>query len=238
MSELVVRASFDEAIFGVPFFRLTDPAADGVEAVFRAAVAPHPDAMADARASVHDRDTHRHLLGLDFHRVCTQVTLAAPPSSAAADQDVTQAERWPLSEDAVALHAAGFRSSRFGQDPHTPTQLAERWIATWLTNSVTGRRRVLAIGPDVITYAPPDSDGVLVVDLVSVIRKRRGHGRKLVDHLRGLAGRIGASEVRVTTEAENMPAQRLYIGAGFVPVDARACFHFASRPSRATLQLD
>jgi len=228
---MVERISFDEAIFGVPFFRIPDPGRDEVEEEFRAATAPYPEVMADARAPADARATHGRLLDLGFHRVCTQVTFAAPPSSAGPDSDIVESERWSLSGADLLEHARGFSFSRFAQDPRTPRALAERWIATWLGDSVAGRRRVLAMGPDVVTYALPDDDGVLTVDLVSVIRAGRGNGRRLVDHLRGLAGRLGAREVRVTTEAENVPAQRLYVAAGFAPVHARACFHLVRRPA-------
>lgn len=228
MGELVDRIAFDEAIFGVPFFRVADPAHPDLASAFRDRVSRLDHAMADARCAVDDRDALRRSLDLGFRRVCTQITLTGTPREGADDPGVTEAARWPLSEGDLARHARGFRFSRFGQDVCVPPPLAERWIAAWLANSVSGRRRVLAIGPDLVTFAPPRADGVLTVDLVSVIRTRRGHASRLVAHLLAVAARAGARSVEVTTEAENVAAQRLYLGAGFTPTAARACLHWGS----------
>jgi len=226
MAELVTRHPFDEGIFGVPYLRIPEPAAEGVEEAFRAALAGLAAAKADARAPARDRPTHARLVDLGFHRVCTQVTFEASPAAPVVDEAIARADRWPLSDDEIAAHARGFTASRFAQDVKTEPALAERWIAAWLRNSLTGRRQVVALGPDVVTFALPDDDGVLIIDLVSVLRRGRRHGRRLVAYLRGLATTLGARAVRVSTEAENVAAQRLYTGQGFALTAARACFHF------------
>lgn len=225
----VIRQPFDEAIFGVPYFRIPNPDAEGLTSAFETALAPHSTAKADARPAVEARATLSRLEGLGFHRVCTQVTFHAAAAMTPPDPAIVEADRWTLSPDDLDAHARGFVFSRFAQDVKTAPQLAQRWIRTWLANSVSGRRRVLALGPDVVTWAPPDKQGVLTIDLVSVLRAGQGHGSRLILHLRGLAGRLGASRVQVTTEAENVAAQRLYTRCGFELDHARACLHYTHK---------
>ena len=113
---------------------------------------------------------------------------------------------------------------------------ADHWIRTWMANSLSGRREVVVLDGDFVTFRAGPAGTALEVDLVSVARSRqgRGHGGRLMRHLLHHAGTVGASEVLVTTEAENVPAQRLYSRSGFELRLARACFHAAPVQEEAT----
>ncbi len=228
MPEIVSRQAFDEAIFAIPFFRVHDPGAERLEEAWRAVVAAHPRLMGDARTGVEQIALHRRLDALGFHRVCTQVTFVLDPIPACDPvPGVSVQPELALSPAALEAHGRNFTFSRFAQDPRVPRADADRWVQTWIHNSVRGRRRVVALQTDFVTFSGEPGEAI-VVDLVSVVDHRRGRGRRLMQHLIAHAAASGAPRIEVTTEGENIPAQRLYTSLGFRPTSARACHHFRS----------
>jgi GNAT superfamily N-acetyltransferase len=222
---MITRQPFDEAAFGRPFFRITAPDDPGWEEEWAKLLVAHPDAMADARCPVDARSTLDRLDRAGFRRICTQVAFERASDPAALALPVQ--ERLALSDAEILEHARGFRFSRFRQDARVPPERADAWMAAWLRNSVSGRKRVVAHERGLATFATDPEAGTLVIDLVSVCGGGRGVGRRLMSGVLAVAAASGSSRVVVRTEAENVPAMRLYTGVGFRQVESVACLHRA-----------
>jgi hypothetical protein len=160
-------------------------------------------------------------LDAGFRRAATMMELTAPPSDVSAAAGFTR--KLELSTEEMNAHAAGFTFARFAQDSLAPAGAGRRLMAAWITNSLAGRRQVLAEGRNFCTYAL--DGGELVIDLLSCIDRERGSAARLLAGIRAVAAEASAEIVRVTTEAENIPALRSYLRAGFTPVASRLALH-------------
>ncbi len=93
----------------------------------------------------------------------------------------------------------------------------------WITNSLGGRREVLAIGRNFCTFAVEGAR--LTIDLLSCPDAGQGVAGRLLTSIHAEAATRGCTELRVTTEAENVAAMRVYLRAGIVPVRSWAAMH-------------
>ncbi len=135
----------------------------------------------------------------------------------------------------IDLATRCFDRSRFHMDPLIPTESADRINGAWVADYVEGRRGEILDGAFVdgelagfnaiLKDPAPDGD-VLVIDLIGVDARFRGRGvgRALVSQfLHWSAGQC--REVRVGTQAANLPAVRLYESFGFRLSDVRYVLH-------------
>jgi len=215
----VARQEFDSECLGLDFYRLLDPT------VPRAELAEFLDTLRGRAAAVDARvdpgsDAAREALpDLGFQRTSTQLVLEAPPGVGPEDAGVElHRGGWNASDELKRRHAENFRLDRLSQDGRFDRAAVARFHRTWIDNSCRNPAiDFLVLEGDFSSYR--QLDGVLTVDLVSCLQKRRGHGRRLMTML--LARGRSCRAVRVTTEAENVPSLRLYAQVGFVPVEAR-----------------
>lgn len=142
-------------------------------------------------------------------------------------------------EEAPALlDIAGscFRYSRFHLDPQLPDELADRVKREWVRSYVEGSRglELLAApgedGRPVGFLAVLERDDARVIDLVGVAPdvQGRGHGEALVA---SFVARHAphARELRVGTQAANVPSLRLYEKLGFRFSSAAYVLHLHAR---------
>ena len=216
----IVRSEFDSAVFGVPFYRVTatDPAA--LPAAFQGL--PAGPLIVDAKVAADAVDMIGALDSLGFRKASTLVEFAAAPSGDAG-QDDDVARMLDLSEADLDEHARGFRFQRFRQDPRLPRERSMALMRQWIANSLGGRREVLALGRNFCTFAV--DGGRLTIDLLSCPEAGRGMAGRLMRAVHAEAAARGCGEVRVTTEAENTVAMRVYLRAGFLPVSSWAAMH-------------
>lgn len=227
------RQAFDEAAFGRPFYRVTSMDGPGLErgvATLREYGAPF---IIDAKASSDDLSASRLLQALGFRKVCIQIELVHDLSSTTAfDSEACVADtvEWP--DALIAEHARNFVFDRFALDIELPTEGHDRLYASWIRNSLTSpRKRVLHIGRNFVTFSE-EGEG-FKIDLLSVLDRRQGIGRRLLNSLISLAKDTSRACVMTVTECENRAAVRLYCQTGYRLSNFQTVFHCVE-PRRAT----
>lgn len=224
---MLVGSAFNTECLGRPSYRLTPP----VSQSDLDAAASHQRSgplFVDIKIPVGDVATARHLLQAGFAKVCTQAELHHDLQVVVDEglSDVTIVDRLSLKPADIEAHAAHFETSRFRQDHRIPEKLANELYRRWIENSLSGRKRVVAIGRNFCTFE--DCDGARVIDLLSVLDKRRGHARRLVSKLVSDAKRAGLREVRVVSEVENTASNAVYRQNGFTYALFMTCLHLWS----------
>jgi GNAT superfamily N-acetyltransferase len=142
--------------------------------------------------------------------------------------EVPIVDRLDLDEETVWAHARNFTRDRFSLDPLLHATGRHLLYRQWFGNSLGGAKQVAHIGSNVCTFWRQGND--VVIDLVSILEQRRGHGSRLVMAVLANARQSGASSVRVTTECENTGAWSLYQRMGFVPLTYTSAFHLVLMP--------
>ncbi|MBT8424768.1 MAG: GNAT family N-acetyltransferase [Silicimonas sp.] len=216
----VERSDFDSDIYGVEFHRVTVADAGRIaEALERL---PDTGLIVDAKVPADDLATIDALVGLGFQKASVLVEFGAAPDPDATT-DAGAARVLTLSEADLDAHAGAFRFQRLMQDGRVPRGKTEELMRRWISNSLAGRREVIAIGRNFCTYSVADRR--LTIDLLSCLDRGRGIAGRLMRAIHAEASTRGCDEVRVTTEAENVTALRVYQAAGFQPVASWAAMH-------------
>jgi dTDP-4-amino-4,6-dideoxy-D-galactose acyltransferase len=198
----------------------------GVECLYLLAVADDP-------ATVRLAEAH------GFHLVDVRATLEADAGADAASGAVAPSPGVPLRDaeaaDLPALRAlagASHHTSRFYADPGFPDALCDRLYERWIENSVGGwAERVTVAGEPgrpigyVTCHLDGDEGGRIGLVAVAPEAAGRGVGRALVASALAWFADHGAARARVVTQGRNLPAQRLYLRAGFLPVETRLWYH-------------
>lgn len=171
----------------------------------------------------------RLLNGAGFFSVDVNVTFNRDPGLPALpppDCEVVKVEGdGLLARGAVAIAGSCFRFSRFHLDPLVSPELANRVKAEWIENYVRGKRgeglfAALDGGKPAgflaVIAAEEAGKKVFVIDLVGVAASAQGRGigrsltRFFINEFRGRC-----DDLRVGTQAANIPSMRLYESCGF-----------------------
>ena len=187
-----------------------------------------------ARVPVEDVRAVQRLSGLGFSVVDTTLTLGRRPEPGAAPPNVVRAE--PEQRDAVVeIARTAFRYSRFHLDPEVPDELANRIKADWISSYFAGTRgeHLLVAVADgepagflAVIGGEEDGRTLRTIDLIAVAPAAQGRGlaKALTAAFVAESGGV-ADEVRVGTQAANVPATRLYESLGFALVRAQYALH-------------
>jgi len=168
----------------------------------------------DAKIRADELDSSRMLLDQGFRKICTQVELHHCLSGPTrASSLVLIRNQLKLSSDQVLRHAANFETNRFRLDPLVQRSIADALYAEWIRNSLSGAKRVAHIGENFCTFS--DGNSTRSIDLLSVLEKRRGFARCILEAVLSEACDGGLNLVRVVTEAENTAALAVYRRVGF-----------------------
>jgi GNAT superfamily N-acetyltransferase len=219
---LILTLDFDRRFFRRPCYRLS-PAVSKLEWHEFDELVRQQALFADLKIAASDLDTADEAFKHSFRKICTQVELTHQLTRVEPVECVGFSDSLEMNDDQRWTHAEQFRSCRFRQDPLIPTQVAVDLYAAWIANSLSGGKRVAALGTSFCSFA--DTDQIRTIDLLSVIEKRRGHGTKLVRAVLHDAKSRHLREVRVTTEAENQASMNLYRVVGFDVMGYRSIFH-------------
>lgn len=217
--------------FGHPVF--TVDAADAVDTVREHATAPGRRSY-QTRVPCGDVERVRALGELGFSVVDTTLTLGREPAGLEVRGEVVHAV--PEHREAVVdVARRSFRYSRFHLDPAVPDEVANRIKADWIESYFVGRRGEhllvsLQAGRPVgflAVIASQDGERRLrVIDLIAVGEEARGRGLARALTASFVSESVGAcDEVRVGTQAANVPATRLYESMGFALVRAEYAMH-------------
>jgi RimJ/RimL family protein N-acetyltransferase len=227
-SDCLSLLKFDSDVFGVPYYRVT--LIDAPELADELAERQsHGPLIADAKLAAGDVEQEGRFTRLGFRRVSTQHRLIAKCAEDNGTLDTVQmSDRLALDPADITAHAASFRFSRFFQDPMVPPEDALRFMETWISNSLNGRRKVVAIGRNFCTYH--ERDAAIEIDLLSCLDRKQGIAARLLAAVREIAFSEGLPAVHVVTEGENAPALRTYASAGFGLSEALLAMHLVHRP--------
>ncbi|MGH3050172.1 MAG: GNAT family N-acetyltransferase [Gaiellaceae bacterium] len=187
-----------------------------------------------ARVPVEDVEAVCRLSALGFAVVDTTLTLGRPPEPGDAPTEVVRSA--PEQRDAVVeIARTAFRYSRFHLDPGVPDELANRIKADWIASYFDGTRGehllvALADGEPAgflaVIAGEEEGRSLRTIDLIAVAEHARGRGLARELTAAFVAGSVDAcDEVRVGTQAANVPATRLYESLGFSLVRAQYALH-------------
>ena len=216
----VVRSDFDSEIFGVDFYRVVSNEIDLVRSAIEAL--PEKGVIVDAKFPADVLSLVSGLDDLGFRKVSTLVEFETKPAGDTAG-DPALSRSLKLNPEDLEAHARGFHFQRLMQDVRMDRARTVELMRRWITNSLAGRRETLAIGRNFCTFAVVERR--MTIDLLSCLDKGQGIGGRLLRSVHAEAAARGCTEVRVTTEAGNIGAMRLYSAAGFRPVAAWAAMH-------------
>src|SRR5262245_45846257 len=219
---LILALDFDRKFFCRPCYRL-GPAVSKLEWLELDELVRQQALFADLKIAASDLETADEAFKHSFRKICTQVELTHRLRQVEPMDCVGFGDSLEMNDDQCWKHAEQFRSCRFRQDPLIPTQVAVDLYAAWIANSLSGGKRVAALGMSFCSFA--DTNQIRTIDLLSVTEKRRGHGTKLVRAVLYDAKSRHLREVRVTTEAENEASMNLYRALGFDVTAYSSVFH-------------
>lgn len=146
--------------------------------------------------------------------ICEQSLFDAHlPQAVQRHPDVALSPRLEISPDAQDRHSANFPYSRFRRDPLLAEGAAARLYAAWWRNSLEGGALVAQCGERALCTFTLKA-GIISIDLLSVLDKRQGQGRRLLETVMACGREMGATRIQVRTEIDN-PARFLYMAQGF-----------------------
>ena len=220
----IAEQAFDTQVFGVPFFRIVALDLPALREELPAVLRRRP-LIIDAKIPASAHDAARFLHGFGFRTVCTQIALAhrlSPvPNYPAA---VTLVSSTDMSESTIRAHVENFRSDRFSLDFRIDPAARDNLYTAWIRNSIGGRTQLALYGANFCSFQ--EGCDALTIDLLSVLDKRRGIGRNLVNAVLALARGRGMRAVEVVTECGNEAAWRLYLSCGFAVTGFLDCLHY------------
>ena len=185
-----------------------------------------------AKIDVADTEAVARLTSQGFAVVDVNLTFARGGDRSAVSSGVMVEPAGPEHAEAlVDIAGRCFRFSRFHLDPFLPGELADRIKREWIRSYVRGRRGVELLaavdgGTPVGFLAVLESGNARIIDLVGVAPEAqgRGTGRALVSAFVDRHSAPGR-ELRVGTQAANVPSIRLYESLGFSLVAAAYVLH-------------
>ena len=221
----LTQQAFNTEIFGVPCYRIVDLDRTGLASELPLLL-QRPPVMIDAKVPAVRHETARWLRGMGFRSVCTQIALHCDLTAVPAfSPSVTVGSRLALDDATISAHAANFTGDRYSLDPAIDRTHHDALYRQWIRNSISGRMLVASQGRNFCSFR--EQDAQITIDLLSVLDKRQGIGRQLVNATLGYAARQHDS-VRVVTECGNEVAWRLYLSCGFRIDGFTDCLHFVS----------
>lgn len=125
--------------------------------------------------------------------------------------------------EAFARHA--FQDTRFRRDPCFDKRAVDDLYGTWFRNSYEGWAQCVRVAE-----REERSVGFVTVreqkiDLIAALHPNEGIGTELVTGAVNCAYDLGMPELRVTTQADNVRAVRLYERCGFLAEKTELVFH-------------
>jgi GNAT superfamily N-acetyltransferase len=216
----VTPLAWDSDFFGVSIARadvevpeldsvLEQARSDGVELVYLTAPATRVEAVTAA--------VRRGARLVDVRTELDVSELAPAPDARA--RIATVADRDGVERDAVALSSR----SRFANDPRIPVERVHEMYRIWARRCLDEGVVAVPDGPGSgLVGVIPGAEAHVVLVFVDAGSAGRGLGRALLDSALAAAG---ATAAHVSTQAGNVPALRLFTGAGFRVRSVEAVLH-------------
>lgn len=138
------------------------------------------------------------------------------------------------------LASQALQDYRYLSDPRIPCARARETRRAWVREAFGGRAHGIYVSEDARGLAgfvlvrrtlASDEQTVGIVDLLAVSSARRGLGlgRALLEQaLRHSIEQLGTTTIEIGTQAKNLPAVNLYIGAGFCLARSELSLHWVA----------
>lgn len=131
------------------------------------------------------------------------------------------------------VYAAGW-CSRYKIDKHFSQEVFERFYRTWIVNSLNGK---MADGVYVIndengapkgfaTLKIAENDASIGLIAVDAAHRGEGIGKKLINHMIGVAQRRGCKRLTVATQKHNTGAVAFYKSCNMKLIENSSIYHF------------
>jgi len=217
--------AFDTEIFGIPCYRVVALDETGLARDLPPVLKQRP-VMVDAKVPAARNEMTRRLQELGFRIVCTQIVFHREPDPISyTASEVSIVPRLEIDDATVDAHAANFIADRHALDPLVGRARHDALYDRWIRNSLSGRMLVASHGRNFCTFRTHDDH--CAIDLLSVLDKRRGIGRALLNAVLDYSIQQ-LKPARVITECGNEAAWRLYLSCGFHIVGFINCLHFVA----------
>ena len=187
----------------------------------------------DAKISATDNISLIQLQEEGFIRICDQITFEISSASLTSMTTNKAVELMKMDAPEISSHADNFKDDRLSLDSRIPRASIKRFYTKWIANSFSfpGKTIYSFQSGLCITHLKQD---YLKIDLLSVLRKRKGVASQLIQHTLALPSIKKNQRVKVTTESHNKGAIKVYTRNGFQEKARVSClhlFHFANQRS-------
>ena len=165
----------------------------------------------------------------------TDMTYEAPVRAGTPDESMTSISEWTKELDLLVRDVfAGYRN-HVQVNPRMDQSLVPAGYAEWASSHVgVAERAVFVLAEQdvpVALAAVAFEGGQSVINLAGVASaaRRRGVYARLLDGVEQAAHERGCTSLSITTQVDNIPAQRAWARRGWLPISALYTFHLMRR---------
>ena len=214
---------FDSEIFGFPFFRLITKDKNQLSRDLES-LRKLPAFGCDAKVNNNDLSYMKDLKNEGFIHICDQITFVLSPANSKWILDKNAVELTYMDSSKIAFHADNFKDDRLSLDSRISNLSISQFYSKWISNSFSfpGKTIYSLQSGLCITH---QKKNILKIDLVSVLKKKKGVGSRLIEHALAQVSQTKVSCVKVTTEAHNTGAIKVYTRKGFAEQERLSCLH-------------
>jgi len=215
---------FDTEIFGVPFYRVVLFDMPLLEAELPEICGSAP-LIVDAKIDACNKTLDHFFQTKGFKKVCTQLAMELAADDAVPAAGEAAVSVLSLPDPVIKQHAENFTCDRFSLDVRISAQQKNRLYETWVRNSLVNPDiKIICRGNDFCSFKEKN-DGA-VIDLLSVLEKRKRTGSRLLQGLKSYSRSKGLKKISVITECENRAGFFCYTQNGFSVSRFLSCFHY------------
>jgi RimJ/RimL family protein N-acetyltransferase len=221
----IQQQAFDTEVFEVPFYRVIEFDMERVEMELDQIKAAHTSFIVDAKVPSYQNDWNSFLQDQGFHKACLQVELCCNINAQnMKSHGVRIMDQIEFDDELIKKHAENFIYDRFSSDAKLNVTKSNELYQRWMRNSLNSRAiKVAVIGRNLCTFK--EKEEKIIIDLISVLDKKQGIAVMLLSAINNHAFDHQYGMVIALTEAENVPALRLYQRMGFEVSGFYSCFH-------------
>jgi len=149
------------------------------------------------------------------------------------DSCISIKDELDYNDEIMQLAGISFSNSRFFKDPFISKKKAGRVYSEWINNAFSKKGRYFILYQETgmpvgFLLCSVSSESELSCELIAVNPKfkKRGIGRKLLDAFHALSLELKTQMIMIPTQADNLPATRLYSSDGFLPGEFHTIYHW------------
>lgn len=217
---------FDSEIFGRDFYRIKNVNPDDIRSALLEVIRKK-NIIIDAKIQSKNIEVNNILIKMGFLKICTQTQLVLSPKKKKNNVKSKIYEEINISNESADKLANNFIYDRFSQDIRFQTAKKNLFYKTWILNSLKNKTILAAkINEDFCSFKIIDK--TIIIDLLSVLEKRKGHASDLLSCINNYAIDNNIETIKVVTEIENEPALKTYLKNNFIFHKFITCYHFFS----------